>query len=247
MRLRLLVLTAALALTAAACGPVDWVMFRFGPARTGSSSDTTISKDAVQSSMVLNWTGTLGSEPFSSPAVAQGVVYIGAQDGKFYAFDTAGNANCSGNPKSCAPLWTGGPGGSENSFVSSPAVVGGVVYVGSLNGKLYAFDAAGTTNCSGTPKTCQPLWTGGTGSYVLSSPAVRDGLVYVGSGDPQALRVRRRRCHELLGWSSHQHVPAVVGQYFHRFCRLRVAGGRRWVGLRLDQPAAAGRWHLASV
>jgi outer membrane protein assembly factor BamB len=183
VRLRLLVLTAVVALTAAACGPVDWVMFRFGPAHTGSSSDTTISKDAVQSSMVLNWTGTLGSESFSSPAIAQGVVYIGAQDGKFYAFDAAGAANCSGTPKSCAPLWTGGPGGSENAFASSPAVVGGVVYVGSLNGMLYAFDAAGNTNCSGNPKICAPLWTGSTGGDVFSPPTVDRGVVYVASDD----------------------------------------------------------------
>jgi hypothetical protein len=47
--------------------------------------------------------------------------------------------------------------------------------------KLYAFDAAGTTNCSGTPKTCTPLWTGTVGSGGGSSPAVANGVVYVES------------------------------------------------------------------
>jgi hypothetical protein len=66
---------------------------------------------------------------------------------------------------------------------SSPAVANGVVYVGSEDTKLYAFDAAGTTNCSGTPKTCNPLFTAATGGGVDSSPAVANSVVYVGSGD----------------------------------------------------------------
>jgi outer membrane protein assembly factor BamB len=52
------------------------------------------------------------------------------------------------------------------------------VYVGSYDGKLYAFDAQGC----GSP-TCQPLWTGQTGGPVDSSPAVAGGNVYVGSTD----------------------------------------------------------------
>ena len=51
---------------------------------------------------------------------------------------------------------------------SSPAVVNGVVYVGSFDGKLYAFNANG---CA--PQTsCQPMWTGATGNDITSSPAV---------------------------------------------------------------------------
>ena len=36
---------------------------------------------------------------------------------------------------------------------SSPAIVDGTVFMGSLDHKLYAFDAAGKTNCGGTPTT----------------------------------------------------------------------------------------------
>jgi outer membrane protein assembly factor BamB len=58
------------------------------------------------------------------------------------------------------------------------------VYIGSADKSLYAFDAAGTSNrCSGTPKTCNPLWTGATADEVYSSPAVVNGVVYVGSLD----------------------------------------------------------------
>jgi outer membrane protein assembly factor BamB len=47
---------------------------------------------------------------------------------------------------------------------SSPAIVNGVVYVASADDKLYAFDAAGSTNCSGSPASCAPLWSGTTGA-----------------------------------------------------------------------------------
>ena len=80
----------------------------------------------------------------------------------------------------CTPLWTATTG---DEIFSSPAVSRGVVYVGSFDGKLYAFDAAGSTNCSGTPKTCFPQWTAPTGGGVFASPAVANGVVYVGSFD----------------------------------------------------------------
>jgi serine/threonine protein kinase/outer membrane protein assembly factor BamB len=60
---------------------------------------------------------------------------------------------------------------------SSPTVANGIVYVGSNDNDLYAFDAT----CR---SACTPLWaypTGGGG--VLSSAAVANGIVYIGSGD----------------------------------------------------------------
>jgi outer membrane protein assembly factor BamB len=169
-RLRLVVLTVGLLLTAAACGPADWPMFGFGPARTGFSPDTTISKDAVQSSMVLHWTGTTIAR--TSPAVVGGALYTGAA-----VFDAAGVANCSGNPKTCAPMWSTNIGPPGNT-PSSPAVVGGVEYVGA--DKLYAFNAAGTTNCSGSPKVCTPLWAAAPGGGGVTAPVVAGGVVYAG-------------------------------------------------------------------
>jgi outer membrane protein assembly factor BamB len=170
MRVRLVVLCVALVLATASCD-FDWLMFRFGSPHTGFTPDTSISKDAVASgSLVLNWTSTTGGGISSSPAVANGVVYVEA-----VAFDAAATTNCSGSPKTCAPLWTTTAGGS-------PAVVGGVEYVNS-DTKLYAFDAAGNTNCSGGPKTCTPLWTGSTGGNAHTPPTVDGGVVYVVSDD----------------------------------------------------------------
>ena len=54
----------------------------------------------------------------SSPAVANGVVYVGSDDNNVYAL----------NATTGAKLWSYTTGGD---VVSSPAVVNGVVYVGS--------------------------------------------------------------------------------------------------------------------
>lgn len=61
-----------------------------------------------------------------------------------------------------------------------------VVYVGSLDGTLFAFDAAGVTSCGGIPRTCAPLLHRIVGSpfvYIPSSPAVANGVVYVIAND----------------------------------------------------------------
>ena len=126
------------------------------------------------------WTANVGVGSFgsgtSSPAVANGVLYLGASDGKLYAFDAAGSTGCTGTPKVCAPLWTANTG--VYPVYSSPAVANGVVYVGSNDDRLYAFDAAGSTGCTGTPKVCTPLWVATFNEGVMSSPAVANGVVY---------------------------------------------------------------------
>ncbi len=127
------------------------------------------------------WTGTTGAPiTYSSPLVGSSGVYVGATDGKVYAFDPAGVAGCSGTPVSCAPLWTAVTGGP---IQGSPALNNNVLYIGSSDGKLYALDAAGSAGCSGTPKVCTPLWTATTGGVIRSSPAVADNMVFVGSDD----------------------------------------------------------------
>ncbi len=77
-------------------------------------------------------------------------------------------------------VWAAPTGGAVSS---SPAMVSGVVYVGSDDGQVRAFDAAGVTNCTGVPSTCTPLWNRTTGGAITSSPAVANGVVYIGSAD----------------------------------------------------------------
>ena len=62
----------------------------------------------------------------SSPAVANGVVYVGSDDGNVYAL----------NAKTGVKLWSYT---TDSNVFSSPAVANGMVYVCSLGGKVYAF------------------------------------------------------------------------------------------------------------
>jgi len=63
--------------------------------------------------------------------------------GNLYAFP----ASCGTGNASCSPLWSSHTG---SPIVSSPAVSDGVVYVGSNDGKLYAFDLA--AGSAGVPR-----------------------------------------------------------------------------------------------
>jgi len=159
----------------------NWDRFRFNLTNSGLNPHENVIGPSNVAGLRTAWTAATGSSIYASPAVANGVAYIGSNDDKLYAFSAAGTANCSGTPKTCTPLWTGATSGT---VVSSPAVANGVVYVGSMDGKLYAFSASGTTKCSGIPKTCTPLSSAATGnSIIASSPAVAGGVVYVGSLD----------------------------------------------------------------
>jgi outer membrane protein assembly factor BamB len=70
-------------------------------------------------------------------------------------------------------VWGAPTGVSYEGINSSPAVVAGVVYVGSDDGSVWAFDATDGN----------ALWSFATEGAVRSSPAVVDGVVYAGSND----------------------------------------------------------------
>jgi outer membrane protein assembly factor BamB len=80
------------------------------------------------------------------------------------------------NVHALATAWTGLTGAAVDS---APAVANGVVYVGSSDGKLYAF----AVGCATGGGACTPIWTATTGGAIDSSPAVVSNRVYVGSAD----------------------------------------------------------------
>jgi outer membrane protein assembly factor BamB len=70
-------------------------------------------------------------------------------------------------------LWGAATDASAEGINSSPAVVGGIAYIGSDDGALWAFDAT----------TGAVVWRDPVGAQVRSSPAVADGRVVFGSAD----------------------------------------------------------------
>ena len=84
-----------------------------------------------------------------------------------------------GPPKTCKPLWIAAITGDDPNSTTSPVVANGVVYVAGNytdQNELYAFSAAGTTGCSGTPKICKPLWTAALNGYPNLAPRWPTGL-----------------------------------------------------------------------
>jgi len=154
-------------------GSINWPMFKNQTSRLGFNAlETLIGKNNAQF-LTLSWVGVLGDlVDYSSPAVVNGIVYVGSIDGNLYAFDANGCGQ-----SSCNPLWVGTMN-NQYYTLSSPAVVNGTVFIGSEDHKLYAFAAKGCNQ-----GTCSPLWTGVTGGAVFSSPVVANNIVYVGSED----------------------------------------------------------------
>lgn len=157
----------------------DAAMFRGNLQHTGVYKATGAPKFNA-----IKWKFHTAGRVISSPAVVDGVVYVGSTDGNLYAIDAAtGTQKWKFETKS----WE----------VSSPAVASGMVYFLSYDGHLYALDAA----------TAQVKWkfaTGGEKHYAgthlhylqpevetmpdpwdfyLSSPAVWNGAVFFGSSD----------------------------------------------------------------
>lgn len=84
-----------------------------------------------------------------------------------------GSAWCALDPNNGKILWqTPDPTRGTNFNFGSVSVANGVMYAGSLDGHMYAFDAT----------TGKILWNYQTGGSILGGPAIVNGVVYWGSG-----------------------------------------------------------------
>ncbi|MDD1719977.1 MAG: PQQ-binding-like beta-propeller repeat protein [Methanoregulaceae archaeon] len=117
----------------------------------------------------LLWNYTTGGPVSSSPAVVDGVVYIGSQDSHLYAL----------NASTGAFLWKYNTTERMDYVSSSPALADGIVYIGGMRNKIHAINAS----------TGALLWKyyvddqTTTRSSISSSPAVSEGIVYIGNQD----------------------------------------------------------------
>lgn len=132
----------------------NWPMFNHDLSHTGFSTST-----APKINQTL-WTFTTGGAVETSPAVVDGIVYVGSDDGYVYALNAANGSL----------IWkynTYGP------VQSSPAVVDGVVYIGGFHSHaVFALNAY----------TGELIWSSPTNSVYpneISSTSVANGLVYV--------------------------------------------------------------------
>lgn len=122
----------------------DWPMFCYDHLNRGTTSATTGPRESVEP----RWTFDTDDAVRTSPAVVDGTVYVGSDDGSLYAIDT----------ESGEQEWvfeTDGP------VEASPAVFGYMVFVASHDHHLYGLDVTG-----------KHRWTFETGDRISSSPNV---------------------------------------------------------------------------
>ena len=157
----------------------DAAMFRGDLAHTGVYKGQGIPKFSQ-----VKWKFHTDGQVISSPAVADGTVFVGSTDGNLYAVDLASGAQT-------WKIFTG------VRVTSSPAVENGVVYFGSYSGRFYAVDAATGTlkwkfQTAGEKRFAGKHLHGSEPAaesmpdpfdFYLSSPALWGGAVYFGSGD----------------------------------------------------------------
>jgi outer membrane protein assembly factor BamB len=163
-----------------------WPMFHNYLTHTGYSTST-----APNTNQTV-WNYATGSYVTSSPAVVDGVVFVGSGDNNVYALNAMTGTQVWNYTTSSPVNW------------ASPAVAGGVVYVGSNDGKVYALNATTGTK----------MWDYTTSGAVYSSPAVVGGVVYEGSTDGKVYALNATTGTQVWSYTTDSEVwssPAVAG------------------------------------
>ncbi len=154
-------------------------MFRNDPAHSGVYNGA-----GVPRLTGVKWKFHTHGEVVSSPAIVDGVIYVGSNDGHLYALDQEAGAK----------KWAFT---TQGRIPSSPAVDSGLVYFASYDGNFYAVETATgklrwkfaiagehrftATHLHGSIPAAEAMPD--PFDVYLSSPVVSGGAVYFGSGD----------------------------------------------------------------
>jgi outer membrane protein assembly factor BamB len=132
----------------------EWVMFRHDQTHTAFASD----RESTDSATLL-WRYPTYRAVYSSPAVEDGLLFVGSRDQNVYCL----------NISTGMPVWRTGLGWE---VWSSPAIDKERVYVGVDDGYVYALNITDG----------DIIWRTLIGGSVRSSPTLVDGRIYIGSG-----------------------------------------------------------------
>lgn len=210
----------------------DWPQFRRDPALTGAAPE------GPGASLDLRWTVPLGFSVEGSPAIAGGFVYATALPGLLVKLDLEDGAERWRYRPGASPdaperqESAGTPADFEDDRFgeSSPAVAGGLVFVGDLLGVFHAVDAE-----TGTPR-----WTFATGAEIKASPVVIGDLVFIGSYDERFYALDRETGE--LRWSAATEGP-VHGTPARQGDRVWITGCDAVLrGLRISDGAEVARF-----
>jgi outer membrane protein assembly factor BamB len=165
----------------------DWSAYLNGPAHDSyDASATAITTTNITNLQpVWRWlvpasTNGGNTKLWASPTVYDGVVYLGSEDGTFYAVDESNQEILWSKYLGYRPALTCGRGGiiSTATVARDPSSGTQTVYVFGPDGKLYALDAdTGAVvwqSVVDTPSATESDY------YSWSSPTVANGAVYIG-------------------------------------------------------------------
>jgi outer membrane protein assembly factor BamB/tRNA A-37 threonylcarbamoyl transferase component Bud32 len=187
-------------------GRAEWPMYGGGPSNTGYLG----SSAEIRQNPSRKWDLNIKTPAKSGFAVVDGTVYAYGDNGNVYAVSDAGDVQVYG-------IGAAGNGTANSKLpverTATPAVAEGALYVGGLDGQVYAIDVdqqsqvwstdigqsiraspvvtGGRAFVASTDGTVAALsvvdgaqeWSASTESQVLSSPAIDEGALYVGAGD----------------------------------------------------------------
>ncbi len=206
-------------------GDDEWPMF--GGQLNQTRRSTTVPVEGSD----LKWSYNIGHEVQSSPAVADGCVYVGSHDNKTYCLDA----------RTGAFIWSYTTG---HYVQSSPAVADGRVYVASFDWYLYCLD--GTTGGL--------IWKYNVSNYEwpYASPAVAGGRVYLATLYQGLYCLNATTGQSLWNatWIGTDTCPAVVGGLLYIagggntfYCLNAITGAQVWnftfSGRPVSSPAVA--------
>jgi outer membrane protein assembly factor BamB len=216
----------------------DWPMHRGDPSLGG------VAAGSLPSDLALAWAFPTGGAITSSPAIADGVVYVGSDDQSVHAVELA-----TGKKR-----WSFK---TDDLIESSPLVRGGRVFIGSNDFFLYALDAStgelawtaetgdkitggasfvtttdGKTHvlvgCYDTRVYCfdadsgRKLWSYETDNYVAGTPAVLGDRVVFGGCDA--------KLHVVSATTGERLAQVELGQDCHVAGSVALADGRVYFG-----------------
>jgi outer membrane protein assembly factor BamB len=161
---------------------INWEGYLHDPTHSSFNNQATAITPANATALVPAWSWRAGSNLLASPTVYNGLIYIGAKSGVFYALDEATGAVVWQRFLGQTPKLTceGGPFGlaATATVAVDPSTQVPTVYAYSPDGNLYALNAGdGTIVWSSnvfTPSSTVNDY------FAWSSPAVINGMVYVG-------------------------------------------------------------------
>ena len=133
----------------------NWPQFRGDPQSTG------VARGTLPATLQLLWKFEVPKGAFEgTPAIVDGVVYLGDMDGEVYALKLATGEK----------IWEYK---TESGFMASPAVFNGLLYIGDYDGRFYCLDT----------KDGSLKWGFETGAEIDSCANLFKNQILIGSQD----------------------------------------------------------------